>query len=98
MFSNWFNVGLKMALRLPFDFDIIFNIVTDHTHYYGKEEICKVCQQNINCFAISEKLVKNMKLLECLVLIGILYLEIAYPYVEAMRDRKMFQWEGHCLL
>ena len=68
MFSNWFNVGLKMAVRWPFDFDFVFNIVTDQCYYhdYGKDEICKLCQQNINCFAISEIVVRKYDVLECL--------------------------------
>ena len=65
MFSNWFNVGLNMAVRWPFDF--VFDIVTDQC-YYGKEEICKVSQQNINRFAISEIVVRKYDLLECLFL------------------------------
>ena len=47
-----------MAGRWPFDFDFVLNIVTDQC-YYGKEEICKVSQQNINRFAISEIVVKK---------------------------------------
>ena len=41
MLLNWFNVGLKMAVRWPFDFDIVFDIVTDQC-YYGKEEYVKI--------------------------------------------------------
>ena len=38
-----------MAVRWSFDFDFVFDIVTDQC-YYGKEEICEVSQQNINRF------------------------------------------------
>ena len=63
MFSNWFNVGLNMAVRWPFDFDFVLNIVTDQC-YYGSEDICKVSQQNINRFAISEIVVRKYDLFE----------------------------------
>ena len=83
-----------MAVRGPFDFDFVFDIVTDQC-YFGME-ICKVCQQNINCFAILEIVVRKNDLLECLFLRlscfnSNSYLEIAYLYVEAMRDRKIIQ-------
>ena len=95
MFSKWLNVGLNMAVRWPFDFDFVFAIVTDQC-YYGKEEICKVSQQNINRFAILEIGVRKYDLLECLFLKKScfncnFYLKIAYLYVEAMRDRKRIQ-------
>ena len=76
MFSIWFNVGLNMAVRWQFDFDFVFDIVTDQC-YYVMEEICKVCEQNLS-FAISGFICN-------------FYVEIAYLYVEAMRDRKMIQ-------
>ena len=56
-------MGLNTAVWWPFDFDFVFDIVIDQC-YYGKEEICKVCQQNINRFVISEKLKRKYDLLE----------------------------------
>ena len=53
-----------MAVRWPFDFDFVYDIVTDQC-YYGKEEKCKVSQQNINHFAIKEMVVRKYDLLEC---------------------------------
>ena len=67
MFSKWFNVGLNMAVIWPFDFDSVFNIVTDQC-YYAKEKICKLSQQNINRYAILEIVVRKYDMLECLFL------------------------------
>ena len=55
-----------MDVRWPFDFDFDFDIVTDQC-YYGME-ICEVCQQNIDRFAISEIVVRKNDLLESLFL------------------------------